>query len=174
MQLDITGGFYESDSLPISAQRLVNAYVNVPQTRGALSQEVIFGTPGLTQIATTGVIDEENRGLWVMAGIPYVVNGDKLYTLADDNTLAAVGTITGTGRVSMADNGTQLCILDPGGNGFIYNRDTTAFAQITDPDFTANGNPQYVVFNDGYFVFSTDSKKFINSALNDGLGAMDV
>jgi hypothetical protein len=176
MQLDITGGYYESDSLPISAQRLINAYVNVPQTRGALSQEVIFGTPGVTQVATTGVINEANRGLWVMAGIPYVVNGDKLYTLADDNTLAAVGTIAGTGRVSMADNGTQLCVLVPGGNGYIYNKDTTTFSQITDLDFTANGNPQYVVFNDGYFIFSTDSKKFINSALNDGLSynALDV
>lgn len=169
MKLNITGGFYESDSLPLSAQRLVNAYVDVPQTLGALSEEAIFASPGITQLATTGTLNEENRGAWVMAGLPYIVNGDTLYTLADDNTFAALGTITGSGRVSMADNGIQLCVLVPGGDGFIYNKDTTTFLQITDLDFTANGNPQHVVFNDGYFVFGTDTKKFIISSLNDGL-----
>ena len=69
----------------------------------------------------------------------------------------------------MADNGTQMLVLVPGGNGFIYNHVTDTFAQITDPDFTANGNPQQVVYIDGYFCLTTDSKKFIVSALNDGL-----
>lgn len=176
MQLNITGGFYESDSLPVSAQRLVNAYVNVPQTTGAYSNEVIFGTPGISQLATTGTISQINRGAWVMAGIPYFVNGTSLQSVDVDGNLSLLGTITGTGRVSMADNGTQLCILVPGGSGFIWNEGTTTFATITDADFTANGNPQHVRFNDGFFVFSTDTKQFIISALNNGLAydALDV
>jgi hypothetical protein len=60
-------------------------------------------------------------------------------------------------------------ILVPGGDGYIYNKNTGILAQITDSDFIANGNPQYVAFVDGYFVCTTDSKKFIKSALNDGL-----
>jgi hypothetical protein len=84
--------------------------------------------------------------------------------------LVSLGTILGTGRVSMSDNGSQLFVLVPGGNGYIYDENAgTPFQQITDPDFTANGNPQYVVFLDGYFVITTDEKKFIISALNDGL-----
>ena len=69
----------------------------------------------------------------------------------------------------MADNGTQLLLLVPGGNGYIYNHVADTFAQITDADFTANGNPQQVVFIDGFFCLTTDTKKFIVSALNDGL-----
>ncbi len=42
--LPIYGGFYESDSLPLSAQQLINYYVNVPQTQGALAQQSIFGS----------------------------------------------------------------------------------------------------------------------------------
>jgi hypothetical protein len=70
----------------------------------------------------------------------------------------------------MADNGTQLMILVPGGDGFIYNEaDGTPFQQILDAGFTANGAPEIVVFVDGYFVATTDSKTFISSAVNDGL-----
>ena len=81
-----------------------------------------------------------------------------------------LGTIPGNGRVFIADNGTQLMILVPGGSGYIYNEsDTPAFQQITDPDFNANGNPQHLCFIDGYFACTTDSKKWIVSALNNGL-----
>ena len=173
----IANGFYESESLPISAQQCVNWYPNIPQTQ-SLSQETLFGTPGITQLATTGTFEQSNRGAHVKNGIAYFVNGDQLYRLnrivASDETesftTTSLGVIEGTGGVSMADNGTQLMILVPGGKGYIYNEDAgTPFQEITDLDFTANGNPQYVVFIDGYFACSTDSKKWIISAINDGL-----
>ena len=69
----------------------------------------------------------------------------------------------------MADNGSQLCILVPGGKGYIFTENPDLLVEITDADFRANGDPQTVVFVDGYFLFTTDSKKFIISALNDGL-----
>jgi hypothetical protein len=89
--------------------------------------------------------------------------------MSDTFKLTTIGTITGTARVSMADNGTQLMVLVPGGNGYIYNHVTDVFAQITDVDFVANGAPQFVVFIDGYFLVTTDTKKFIVSAINNGL-----
>lgn len=174
-QLPIANGFYVSDSLPIAAQECTNWYPNIVQGTG-LNQETLFGTPGLEQLATSGTLENENRGAHEMAGKPYFVNGDRLYrldeTVVDSTTtysLTFIGDIAGTARVSMADNGTQLMILVPGGNGYIYNHVTDTFAQITDSDFTANGNPQFVVFIDGYFLVTTDSKKFIISAINDGL-----
>lgn len=173
-QLPIANGFYVSDSLPIAAQECTNWYPNIVQGTG-LNQETLFGTPGLEQLATSGTLENENRGSHEMAGKPYFVNGDRLYRLDEtvvDSTatysLEFIGDIAGTARVSMADNGTQLMILVPGGNGYIYNHVTDTFSQITDSDFTANGNPQFVVFIDGYFLVTTDSKKFIISAINDG------
>lgn len=172
--IPIANGFYEAESLPISAQQCINWYPNIVQSQ-ALSQETLFGTPGLSQLITTGEFQEINRGAWVMAGIPYFVNGNTLYrlnkTIVDGvDTFSAddLGTIEGTARVSFADNGTQLCILNPGGKGYIFTDSPDSLVEITDGDFAANGQPQYVVYIDGYFLFTTDSKKFIVSALNDG------
>ena len=178
IQLPIANGFYASQSLPISAQRCVNWYPNIVQTQG-LSQETLFGTPGIRQLVTTGIINQQNRGIHVMSGICYFVNGEKLYrldrTIVDDADVfnyTELGDIEGSGPVSMADNGTQLMILVPSGKGSIWVEDTSTFTPdiaFVDSDFIANGAPQIVVFIDGYFVCNTDSKKFISSAINDGL-----
>jgi hypothetical protein len=175
--LPIANGFYLSDSLPISAQECTNWYPNIVQTQG-LQQETLFGTPGIIQVVTTGEIQQVNRGAKSKAGILYEVNGDTLYVVnqvfdGDGNESfisVSLGTVEGSGRVSMAENGTQLMILVPGGKGYIYNEAAgTPFEEITDVNFTANGNPQYVIFLDGYFVITTDTKEFIISALNNGL-----
>jgi hypothetical protein len=165
--LPIANGYYESDSLPISAQECTNFYPNIAQAP-ALNQETLFGTPGLTQVASASDISN-CRGAHEMNGVPYFVIDGKLYSMSASYVLTDHGQIDGSGRVSMADNGTQMLVLVPGGNGYIYNHVTDSFAQITDADFTANGNPQQVVYIDGYFCLTTDSKKFIVSALNDGL-----
>ncbi|MBK28604.1 MAG: hypothetical protein CMO77_07195 [Verrucomicrobiales bacterium] len=173
MEIPIADGFYRSSSLPISSQQCVNFYPQVTATEN-FQRQSLFGTPGLTQIvAVTG---SHCRGGLEMSDIPYFVFGTSLYrlnsTLVDSVetfTTTNLGTISGTGNVSMAQNGTELMVLVPGGNGYIYNDSTSAFSQITDSDFTANGNPQHVRFIDGYFVCSTDSKKFIVSNLNQGL-----
>tara|TARA_R110000751_G_scaffold221354_3_gene323869 strand:+ start:43 stop:1464 length:1422 start_codon:yes stop_codon:yes gene_type:complete len=165
--LPIANGFYESDSLPLSAQECTNFYPNIAQAP-ALNQETLFGTPGLVEVATASDLDN-NRGAHEMNGVPYFVVGATLYSMSATYVLTSIGTISGSGRVSMADNGTQMLVLVPGGNGYIYNHVTDAFAKITDVDFTANGNPQIVVYIDGFFCLTTDSKKFIVSALNNGL-----
>jgi hypothetical protein len=169
-------GQYQSDSLSISNQLNTNCYINVPQTQ-SFSQANLFGTAGVKKISTTGLIRQVNRGSHVKAGKPYFVNGETLYR-QDLSTVAgvevftnvALGTIAGTNRVSMADNGTQLMVLIPGGNGYIVNEAASpVFQQITDTDLTANGAPQFVKFVDSFFVVTTNSKKFIKSASNDGL-----
>tara|TARA_R110000765_G_scaffold209106_1_gene314267 strand:- start:5097 stop:6554 length:1458 start_codon:yes stop_codon:yes gene_type:complete len=176
-ELPMTSGFYVNRSSVVSNQMCSNSYVHLNDNT-ALAKEVLFGTAGLHQVATASDLNiDANRGSHVMDGIPYFVQGEMLYKItrtvdtSENETFTPVplGTVLGSGRVSMADNGTQLCIQVPSGNGYIYNKDTPSFSQITDTDFTANGAPQYVVYIDGYFLFTTNSKKFIISALNDGL-----
>jgi hypothetical protein len=169
-------GQYQSDSLTISNQLNVNCYINIPQTQ-SFSQANLFGTAGIDGISTTGASRQANRGSHVKDGKPYFVNGETLYrqdlaTVAGSEvfTNVVIGTIAGTGRVSMADNGTQLMVLIPGGNGYIINEAASpVFQQIIDADFTANGLPQYVAFVDSFFVVTTNTKKFIKSAPNNGL-----
>lgn len=169
LQLPITSGHYLSDSLPVSAQECSNWYVNIPQAP-ALSTETLFGTPGLTQQTTTGPdVTSASRGAHQLDGIPYMVNGPTLFRIESDFTATALGTIEGVGRVSMAENGTQLMILVPSGKGYIFTKSPDTLTEITDPDFNANGSPLFVVFIDGFFCCTTDAKKFILSALNNGL-----
>ena len=101
------GGYYVSDSLPLSNQRCLNLYVDRPQA-AALSDAILKGTPGLTQIATSGILDQINRGSHVKDGKPYFLNGETLYRLdrtfdaegLEVFTLVALGTIPGTARFS--------------------------------------------------------------------------
>lgn len=175
--LPIANGFYLSDAPVTSAQQCINLYPNIVQAP-ALSQETVLGTAGIDAIDSTGIISQQNRGSLVMAGIVYFVNGETLYRLNRDTvdpaaySHDALGTILGGQRVSMATNGTELVILPPGGVGSVWNEGTTTFTadiNVVDNDFTANGIPQYVVYIAGYFLFTTDSKKFIISNLNNAL-----
>ena len=100
--LPIANGYYESDSLPISAQECINFYPNIVQAP-ALNQETLFGTDGIEQVAYASSL-EINRGAHEMNGVPYFVIGNTLYSMDSSNVLTTRGTIAGSGLVSMADN----------------------------------------------------------------------
>lgn len=130
--LPIANGIYQDRSLPNSHQICKNWYVGVSET-DALSQRVLYGTPGLAQKASSGV--GANRGSHTKEGIPYFVNGDTLYSLTQNGNLFDLnnlGMISGSDRVSMADNGTQLMIV--GNNiGYIYDETTSDWTLQTSP-----------------------------------------
>ena len=170
-------GFYESETLEIFEQECVNWYRQAATNQGDVSLMSLRGSAGIAQKLTTGLINQINRGAHVKGGKAYFLNGETLVRIditIDSEGVASfaavsLGTIAGTERVSMADNGTQLMVLVPNGNGYIIDESSgTPFVQITDPSFTANGNPQHVRFNSSFFVVTTDTKKFIRSDANDG------
>ena len=174
-EIPLYGGLYEAESRLVSSQTCLNWYPNIPESQG-ISEAQLYPTPALEQIADTGDFNI-NRGAHLFNDEYYCINNNKLYRLnrvqggatSFSYNLEELGEISGTGRVSLADNGFQLCIVIPDtGIGYIYEK-TNGLQQITDPDFTAVGNADVVVFMDGYFVFSTQSKRFFISALNDGL-----
>lgn len=181
VEIPLSQGYYKSDSLIIGNQECINL-IPIQQQVSVLSSQQLIGIPGIRQVASSGnTIFDANRGAHVMAQIPYFVNYNRLYRLdrsfatgSEVFTLHEVGvspvSITGTGRVSMADNGTQLMILDPGGNAFIYNKDTDVLQRVVTGIFdpTSTIKAQYLDFCDGYFVASTDSKQWFISNLNDG------
>ena len=122
---------YKMDSLQISAQRCVNAYAE-RQPADAKSQIVVHGWPGIADWATCGT--GPVRGMHVMAGVPYVVSGDGLYTIDRYGTTTQIGAgIIGSSPVSMADNGTEVAVVN---NGFGWTYDATnGLRMITSPNF---------------------------------------
>lgn len=153
---------YKLSSLPVSAQQIINMYVE-NEPAGSKDPTPIYSCPGLVAFATCGT--GPIRGMWNMGGILYVVSGGFLYSVSSAGVSTLLGgTITDTGNVSMSDNGAQLCIVN-GTNGYIYSV-TSGFQLITDPNFNPAGT---VTFFDNYFVFShTDTNQFFISESLDG------
>lgn len=180
--IPIADGFYVSSSLPISAQQCVNYYPNEPQT-DSVTDANLFDTPGLTlAIDKTNLLDI-TRGEHTLNARPFFVIGNTLWridlTVAVDGTetfaAVSIGTVVGEDRVSIDDNGDQLCIVArpdsvTAGKTYIYDEPTTTFAEVTDANF--DGPASNVIYLDGFFVFSKDSgTKFFNSPLKDGRGS---
>lgn len=175
MKLAYAEGFDRSASLPSMNRECTNWYPkhieDVDSAGNPIVNKRLFGTPGLNQLNAGS--SDANRGSHVMAGISYFVDGITLFRFNEDATITDLSTIdsvdiTGSGKVFMVDNGIQLMILVPGGSGFIFNHQTDLLELITDLDFTANGAPQTVFFIDSFFAVTTDTKKWIVSAVNDG------
>jgi len=154
---------YQSRSLPLSAQRMVNCFLET-QPQGTKSQVPIFGVPGLTQFA---LLPQANiRGMTAFQGQLYVVAGDSLYRVNRAGGYKLLGSgIAGSGVVSMSSNATQVIIVN-GVEGYLVD-DTDAFQEIFDPNFNSAAT---VLFFDNYFVFDRKgTNEFFLSALGDGL-----
>jgi len=164
LKTPILGGSYVTRSINAADNRMVNLFAEaIPEGNGGKEPGFLSRCPGLRLLATVG--SGPIRGLWVSNGVAYVVSGSQFYSLSTSYTATLLGTVTGTGPVSMADNGTQIFIAcNP--LSYIYNISTAVFAQITDVDFPGAGSVGYL---DGYFVFNEpNTQKFWVTSLLDG------
>jgi len=164
----ILGGAYVARSINAANNRMVNLFPEaVPEGNGGKEAGFLSRCPGLSLLQTisTGPI----RALWARqtSGSDfYVVSGNSVYKLASlTATPVLLGVVTGTGPVSIADNGTQIFFAcNP--DSYIYNTSTQIFGQITDVDFPGAVTVQYL---DGYFVFNEpDSQLLWITSLLDG------
>ena len=162
MKSPILGSAYVARSVNAADNRMVNLFPEVVPEAGK-EPAFLQRAPGLRQLlsAGTGPI----RGLWQFNNVAFVVSGYKFYRMDSNYTVIEIGTVSGTGPVSMADNGTQLFIAC-NGPSYIYNVSTNEFAPITDPDFTGAVTVGYI---DGYFVYNEpNSQKVWVTNLLDG------
>ena len=163
MKSPILGSSYVIRSINAADNRMINLYPEViPE--GGKEPAYLQRCPGLTRVVTVGT--GPIRGLYSLYNILYVVSGTEFYKVSASYVATKIGDVTGTGPVSMADNGTQIFVAcNP--DSYIYNTDTLAFAQITDEDFPGAVTVGYL---DGYFVFNEpDSQRVWVTALLDGL-----
>jgi hypothetical protein len=160
--LPLSVEFYQSESLPFSAQRCINwipAFAQAP----ALNDKILLQPPGLKEFVDTSLGAE--RGGMLMSDVAYFVVGNNLVSVSSAKTFTNLGVIPGNGRVSMANNGRYLVMVISTGQGYVYDNQSNTVTQIT----SANYRPaSTVVFKDEFFVFSSlDGEVFFNSNLND-------
>ena len=168
--LPIAEGFYESRFSPVNTLKCVNAYPVITRTP-SYEEQSIFGTPGIHQVATSGLTSSCRGGIEAKDK-PYFVFGSYLYRVDfNGSTFTAVEVgdgLLGGGSMKMSQNGSQIMIVAPGIEGYVYTIATSTLNVITDSDFIANGKPLDVDYIDGYFVVTTDEDKVIVSDLRDG------
>ena len=167
MKTQILGSAYVARSVNAADNRMINLFPElIPE--GGKESGFLNRAPGLKfqQSIGTGPI----RALWAHqtnGSDFYVVSGTEVYKLTSlTGTPVKLGNVSGTGPVSIADNGTQI-FFACNGPSYIYNEVTNAFAQITDPDFPGAVTVAYL---DGYFVFNEpNSQRVWVTSLLDGL-----
>jgi hypothetical protein len=162
MKTPILGSSYVVRSVNAADNRMVNLFAEIIPEAGK-EPAFLQRCPGLRLLATVG--SGPIRGLWQFGGYGYAVSGTSLYKITSSWTATLLGTVVGTGPVSMSDNGTQLFVA-ANGPSYIYNASTGVFASITDPDFPGAVTVGYL---DGYFVFNEpNSQRVWVTSLLDG------
>src|SRR5215471_11694896 len=141
MRLALVGGSYTTRSIIASAQRCINYYTEV-NPKSSLVPTTHYQRPGLGVLFQTGT--GPIRGLFRASNERgYLVTGTSFCLINSDNTVTPLGTIgTSQGPVSMADNGTDLMLVDGSSVGYHTTLGTTDFAAISsteNPDATFQG-----------------------------------
>jgi len=158
--------YSEGRSKPWSGAKLVNAFSE--RSDGDKTADfAVMAIPGLTLFKD--ISSAPVRGSHAMGDLAYYVVGETLYSVAQDGTSAALGTVHGSAPVRMADNGDELAIC-AAPQGYVYSGGVVqmpaSLPQVSD-----------VAYIDSYFVWSVyDSDQCIYSGINDGLSydALDV
>lgn len=145
-RLSLLGGAYRARSLIANAQRCVNL---VPEKNPESSQSPAPYTfnprPGyslLLQAPALGV----GRGIYTATdGKLYMVVGTNVYYVNNNWQATLIGTIAlGRSIVSMADNGTNVLMVDGTTAGYSILMATTVMSPIIDPAFYGGDRVEYV------------------------------
>ena len=148
------GGSYPSRSSNINAQRSINLYPVIDES--GKTPVSLYNTPGLTEFCDTGGGTVRQLCSYSTKTELYATVDNTLYSIDTSGTATSKGTLTGSsGNVWMEDNGNegdQLMIVDAADNkGYIYNRSTDVFGEITDADFPGASS---LTTQDGRFIIT--------------------
>lgn len=166
-QIPLFGLGVSSRSPYVTAKYLQNMYVE-RRPDGEKSMLVAYGTPGLDLFVSFGATPARGGIEFEPTSVAFVVHRATLWEVNNAGTMTNRGALlTSSGRVSMSHNGVQIMIVD-GTYGYIYNTNTTVFAQIVDADYPANTTT--VTYLSRRFVVSIlNSSRFYWSDIDNGL-----
>lgn len=146
-KINYGSGAYRRDNGNFAELRLVNMFVEAaPTSDGGVA---LLSRKGLSRSFTAGA--GPIRGIFradgAFSGDTFTVSGNTLY-----RETTSLGTITGSGAVSMATDGDELAIA---AGSSLYRYDTTnGLDAVTFPD---SANVRKVIFHDGLFIACADA-----------------
>ena len=158
MKTPILGQSYVARSINAADNRLVNLFPEaIPD--GGKEAGFLNRAPGLQFLQTVGT--GPIRALWAHqtnGSDFYVVSGVEVFKLTSTSaTPVKIGTVSGTGPVSIADNGAVI-FFACNGPSYTYFEPTGEFNQITDENFPGAVTVAYI---DNLFVFNEPNSQRI-------------
>lgn len=132
----IVGGAYTDDAKSWANQDTVNYLPVRSEREGTKTAAKLEQAPGLRPFLKLG--DGPIRGGRDVEGKGFVVSGTSLYRIAGDGVAQAVGTIPGTGPVTITHNqvtGGNQVVIGNGISGYVYDTSDNTLVQITDDGF---------------------------------------
>lgn len=156
------GPAYEAPSLSVNHQKCINFLLEIDKTQ-AKTPIALYGVPGLEQLANIGV--GASKAYIEVNGDLYAAIGQNFGKVNSDFTFTILGTYSGTGRVTLVDNGLQVLVID-GLSGFVWDIAAGTWTQITDPGFVYGATQG--TYQDGYGIIALpNSQQFGISGLYD-------
>lgn len=158
----IVGDAYADDVSGFANQETINLVPEAAERKGTRTVSKLSRSPGLLSFGSVGT--GTVRGMRTFDDVLYTAADTALYSVASDGTETSLGTITGSGRVPITNNETQL-VVATSTTGWTYTPGSSTFAQITDADFPGALSLTYL---DGYVIAVVpDSSDYAISALDD-------
>ena len=152
--MNITGPTYLSRSKPLSSQQTVNWYAQYSDQ--GKDPYVLLPFPGLKLKGNETGID---RGLHRMAEVLYQVKGTSLYEIDSSGAHTLRGTIPGTGRAIISDDGINMFIVADL-KVWQYSTDTSTVTEVTDSNISG---AKSVDFFNNQFIYTKDKFSTISN-----------
>lgn len=170
VEIPIAPGFYQDQSLPVSAQECTNLTPVYPQTVTGREQQHLTNCFSYDEFAEFTGSSPAIQAVILHKDLLYVVIDElgtiTLHSVNSSGTKVSIGTLSGgsSGSYQIAENGESIAIVEVGTtDGWFY--DTTGgIAKITDATYIGS-NVNSVTHVDGFFVYTrTDSNEFFISS----------
>lgn len=161
-KLPLTIQSYQTKDRSISSQRLVNMFVE-QMPADSKNSVALFNTEGCRPFLN--ITQDPVYGFHFMAPYLYVFSGVSVFRVSESGEVKNIGNIGATnGIVRSADNGTQIVVIKPNGEGYLVTEESVELMNYENFPTASD-----VAFNSQYFVVSEkNSGKFYWSGLLDG------
>ena len=155
--VQVTGPSYQSRSKPLSSQVTQNWYQQISQQ--GKEDFVLLPFPGLKFKSTQPGLD---RGFNRMAEVLYQVKGTSLYEISSAGVHTLRGTIPGTGRAIIRNDGINMFIVTDL-KVWKYSADTNTVTEVTNVNITG---AKSVDFINNQFIYTKDKFSTVSDVGN--------
>lgn len=159
--IPLTSGAYTASSLIANAQRSINIFPEANPEKTKPNMPVTqYVRPGLNVLGSGPpspgfgrCLYRTTRGKIDPNGDLYAVVGQNVYFIDPDFNFNLIGQLQtpSVTPVSMADNGTNIAIVDNSAHGYNITISSQAFAVISDPNFLGSTRVDFI---DSFLVFN--------------------